>query len=603
MTKRILSVFLFLVLPLVFLVHCQNEDFEDQKSAISRAASGEIQREEKIYSKATIEDDFDGNSVILVMDKKTGGMNKRHNVNFFGSFEKVYVEDLTEITVDVKKALINEEKFHQILMIKLPTDSKENVLNVIQKLEKIEGVLYAGPNYFLYPGAEPDDPDYESGRQWGLNGTYGIQAPAAWDITLGSNDAIVGVRVGIIDTGIAPHPDLNANLVKGRNFVAGGNVDDTNDTQGHGTHCAGIVGAVGNNNTGVSGVCWNVNLVPLKISNTNTGSSSTTDSVIAAIKYAENSNIPILNLSWWNFANDINLKTAIANYSGLFVCIAGNGNTDIDQNPNYPGSFSGDNIITVGAIDSNGNRRSTSNWGAKSVDLFAPGGSIYSTSHTGSYVTMSGTSMAAPHVAGVAALIFSLHPWMSGAELKYALRYGVDDLKETGLCSTNGKINAAIAVTYISTVGSMNIYFNGSQLKTVQGATVGRIHLGKFYLFRNNTWAIVEMRGALSNPINNFDPNDFPDHVEWELVPVAITNYLRKAQIEYIYPMNLRVYVPLSRNPDEYHYWHHSILPEITSTCSIVVNGGGRSYIDETLSQDDQRKIRIRNTYGTLPEI
>jgi subtilisin family serine protease len=628
MTKRILSVFFFLLLPFAVFVQCQNEFSEKQNGVISRAASSETQREEKIYSDATIENDFDGSSVIVVMDKKTGGMNKRHDPNFFRGFEKEYVEDLTEITVDPKDALIDWEKFHQILMIKLPQDSKENILNVIRQLEKTEGILYAGPNYFWYPTAVPDDTYY--GSQWGLGESQGINAPAAWDITLGSNDAAVGVRVGIIDTGIAPHPDLNANLVAGKNFVAGGNADDTNDTDGHGTLCAGIAGGVGKNNTGISGVCWNVNLVPLKIGDTTTGNSSTSGSIIHAINYAKTSNIPILNFSWSSSDNDLGVRDAIACYSGLFVCPAGNGtnnngigkNNDNINTREYPADWTADrppayptltNLISVGSIDNNGSQSSFSNWGERTVDLFAPGGEILSTypeslydpsnpsTHPArGYYKTGGTSYAAPHVAGVAALIYSLHPWMGGKELKTALRASVDDLPQTGLCSTNGKINAYKAVNYIPIVGSMNIRFNGPNLRTVQGTTVGTIPLGKFHLFTNNKWAIVEMGGALSTPINNFGPNDIPVYVNWEPVPPAITNYLRQAGVGRISPMFLRVYVPLSRNSNEYQYWNHSIMPIITSTGSTVVNDVGRAYIDETLLPTDQRKIRIQNAYGTL---
>jgi hypothetical protein len=606
MSKKILSVFLFLLLPLVFLVHCQLEDTEKQNSAISRAASSEIQREEKIYSNATIEDDFDGSSVIVVMDKKTGGMNKRHDPSFFRSFEKEYVEDLTEVTVDPKDSLIDWEKFHQILMIKLPQDSKENVLDVIQQLEKTEGVLYAGPNYFWYPGAVPDDTYY--GSQWGLGGPQGIKAPDAWDITLGSND----VRVGIIDTGIAPHPDLNANLVAGRNFVAGDNENDTGDTgphAGHGTHVAGIVGAVGNNYTGISGVCWNVKLVPLKISGTTPGTGTTTAYVINAIKYAGINYIPILNFSWWGFGNDQGFRNAIANYSGLFVCIAGNGTNgvnsigkDNDKAREYPADWTATrsgypaltNLISVGSIDSNGSRSSFSNWGATTVDLFAPGGDIYSTSYTGSYVYMSGTSMAAPHVAGVAALVKSLHPWMTGAELKIALRNSVDPLSQSGLCSTNGKINAYTAVNHIPIVGSMNINFNYY--------APAEIHLGKFHLFMNGTWALVEMAGVLLYPIDNLQAIDIPVYVKWDPVPAAITNYLRQAGIGTMYPPVIyQVYVPLSNSNNFGNgYWINPVTSTITSTSSTVVNEGGRFYMYETLPPNVPRKVRIRDAYGEL---
>ena len=160
----------------------------------------------------TIDQDFDGSSVLVVMDRSVGGINIQHDERFFGDFEKEYVKDLTVIELDDKgelPELLDAENFHQILLIKLPRDSKENILNVIHQLEKIGGIKYAGPNFFLYPDTTPNDPGF--GSQWGLGPAPGIQAPAAWDITTGSSS----VRVGIIDTGIASHPDLNANLVAG----------------------------------------------------------------------------------------------------------------------------------------------------------------------------------------------------------------------------------------------------------------------------------------------------------------------------------------------------------------------------------------------------
>jgi len=225
MKKCILTILTLFVLTLssFLLVSAQQERFE-----------------EKVYSKATINDDFDGGSVLVVMDKNVGGINKVHKESFFGIFPKEYVNDLTALTVDIEEAFIDEENFRQILQIKLPENSKEYALNVIRQLEKIDGITYAGPNYAFYAGVTiPNDPDF--GLQWGMTT---IKAPEAWDTTRGSNM----VRVGIMDTGIASHSDLNANLVSGWSFDNGG----TNDSNGHGTYIAGIVGAVGNNGFQIS---------------------------------------------------------------------------------------------------------------------------------------------------------------------------------------------------------------------------------------------------------------------------------------------------------------------------------------------------------------
>jgi len=346
------------------------------------------QHEAKIYCNATIEDDFDGSTVLVVMDKHAGGINKKHEDGFFGNFEKVYVKDITAIEGDVKNTLIVEDRFRQILEIKLPFDSKENVLSVIRELEQIEGILYAGPNCHYYPCNEPNDYYYEEGDQWGLNGTYGIGAPTAWYNTVGSHD----VKVGIIDTGIASFQMDLYNPSGYGNRVAGWNCVDENhyadDADGHGTAMAGVCGAMGNNTIGVTGVNWNVSLVPLKIDYPYIDPSypgiytPTSDSgkVIRAITFAIQNNISILNLSWGGSAlssfNDIALQNAISSFYGLFICAAGNGKSGIgfntDLTPNYPSCFPLDNIISVGAIGSNGNRTSFSNYGIQTVDLFHP---------------------------------------------------------------------------------------------------------------------------------------------------------------------------------------------------------------------------------------
>jgi len=419
MKKCVLTIFTFFVLALssFLVVLAQQEGFE-----------------EIIYSYATINDDYDGGSVLVVMDKNTGGINKVHKESFFGNFPKEYVKDLTELTIDIKEALIDEENFRQILQIKLPENSKENALNVIRQLEKINGIKYAGPNYAYYTIATvPNDPDF--GLQWGLTN---IKAPEAWDITQGSNN----VRVGIMDTGIASHSDLNANLVSGWSF----NNSGTEDSHGHGTHIAGIVGAVGNNNEGISGVNWNISLVPLKIANDAT---SYVADAISAINYAKNNNIPILNYSWGGSYNDTTLFNAIKGYSGLFVCAAGNDNQNINTSPVYPASWSWSNIITVGASDIYDNRAWFSNFSATAVDLFAPGDSIYSTRYLGGYRYGDGTSYAAPFVAGVAALIKS-HTNMHTPQIKAIILNNVTPKSSlNGMCRTKGILNAhqALALT------------------------------------------------------------------------------------------------------------------------------------------------------------
>ena len=442
MKKSILSILSLLLIASLFLFVGSHR---------TGAANDSEKFEEKIYSDATIDADFDGSSVLLVMDKSAGGINKVHDENFFGDFPKEYIRDLTEVTVDINEALIDWEEFRQILQIKLPEDSKENVLNVIRQLEKIEGIQYAGPDYFWYPDATTPN-DIYFGNQWGLSK---INAPQAWDITKGSS-----VKVGIIDTGIASHSDLNANLVAGWNFVSNNNV--TSDTDGHGTHVAGIVGAVGNNSTGISGVNWVISLVPMKIDFIDPSSGKTTSSssiVINAINYAKNNAITILNFSWGGFPNDSAFLNAINGYSGLFVCSAGNGDNngngyDIGISKYYPASWSssGNRIITVGATNTSDARTTFSNFSATVVDLFAPGDSILSTVKGGGYEYWYGTSMAAPHVTGVAALMKTTSFYLDGKSLKKIINNTAEPVAGlNGYSVTGGILDANAALNYIVT--------------------------------------------------------------------------------------------------------------------------------------------------------
>jgi len=303
---------------------------------------------------------------------------------------------------------------------------RESVLNAIIELESAPGIRYVEPNYYFFPGAISRDPYFNS--MWGLNGTHGIRASQAWWIATGSSN----IRVGVIDSGIARHANLNANLLPGRNFYPSANAIqrlNTHDTDGHGTHVAGTIGAVGNNGIGTTGVAWNVGLVPMKVDIPNDPQRRWSgQAVINAINHATNlwnttQRIHILNFSGWNFSNSNILRSSIANFPGLFICIAGNGNgtnINLDASPNFPGSFNISNSITVGSINSSGYRSSFSNFGSTAVHVFAPGNSIKSTLHGNSIIGrtsglpanaqhthLSGTSMAAPHVAGIAALMMS----------------------------------------------------------------------------------------------------------------------------------------------------------------------------------------------------
>ncbi len=285
------------------------------------------------------------------------------------------------------------------------------------------------PNYEMRAGAvTPNDPDF--GQLWGLSSARGIDAPRAWELSTGSSDVVVAV----IDTGIDyNHPDLNENMWRNPGEVAGNGVDDdgngiVDDVYGynamaengnpmddnlHGTHCAGTIGGVGNNRIGVAGVNHRVKLMALKFLD-NKGSGSLSNA-IKAIDYAIASkrkhNIArlVLSNSWGGGGYSQALYDAIdrARAAGIvFVAAAGNEANDNDASPAYPGSYDLSNVVSVAAIDRDGNLAGFSNFGTTTVDIAAPGVSIYSTAPNGGYATLSGTSMATPHVSGALALLW-----------------------------------------------------------------------------------------------------------------------------------------------------------------------------------------------------
>ncbi len=304
------------------------------------------------------------------------------------------------------------------------------------------------------------------GAQWWIEST---KIDQIWDTTTGSNAVIVA----ILDTGIDhTHPDLASNIWKNEAEIAANNIDDdrngyiddvngydfgdgdpdTSDNNGHGTHVAGIIGAVGNNKLGTAGTNWNVSLMTLKVFN---HSNYTTDSeIIEGVYYAILKGAHILNASLGGPGASKALAAAISDAGDagmLVVAAAGNGGDDEigDNNdffPDYPSSYDFPNIISVGASDLSGYRAKFSNFGIASVDLVAPGTDIISTYTNNQYASISGTSQAAPIVAGVAALFKSINSQFSALQIKDLILNNTDKDPALGaLFSSAGRLNALAA--------------------------------------------------------------------------------------------------------------------------------------------------------------
>jgi len=346
-------------------------------------------------------------------------------------------------------------------------------------------VEYAEPNYIVRKAILPNDTDFNV--QWGLNnigqsidGITGISdsdidAPEAWDIHTGDGVVVVAV----IDTGIDyNHPDLSENIwinpdeiIDGIDNDGNGYVDDIrgwdfayydndpmdDDIDSHGTHVAGIIGGVGNNGIGISGVVWRVRLMPIKV--LDSSGFGTISDVVAGIEYAIKKGVKVINASYTYPQACIKTSPSQAERDAikaagdvgiLFIVSAGNYGCNNDIYPFYPASHLLPNIISVAASDQKDNKPSWSNYGAYSVDVAAPGMNIYSTTRTelGGYGYLSGSSMAAPFVSGLAALIASNYPDYTYQEIKAVILASVDiKASMDDKLISGGRINAFSALS------------------------------------------------------------------------------------------------------------------------------------------------------------
>ncbi|MBN1167953.1 MAG: S8 family serine peptidase [Methanospirillaceae archaeon] len=342
-----------------------------------------------------------------------------------------------------------------------------SVPQAVSRYEQQPGVVYAEPNYYVYAAVLPNDPDFT--LQWGLsntgqiiNGIPGmrgcdVSAPDAWDISTGSKEQVV---IALLDSGVdLTHPDLIPNLwtdpLRGTH---GYDVIDNDyipmDLNGHGTHCAGIIGAVGNNQLGVCGINWETRIMTVRF--LNGGGAGTISGVLSAITWAQENDAEIISCSFVTDSYSQALYDTISSSPLLFICAAGNNHCNIDATPYYPASFTCPNIISVGSINNQGTLAPSSNYGIISVDLAAPGVDIYSTTlqTAGSgYTYMSGTSMAVPFVSGSVAILKAICPDCSNQKITDAICNTVDTSPDlVGYTKTGGRLNLSKAVTALGPV-------------------------------------------------------------------------------------------------------------------------------------------------------
>jgi serine protease len=368
-----------------------------------------------------------------------------------------------ENAIGIQRLILNEQytaaaaRSDYDLLLDSEEQLKLDTLMAIKELNQRSDVVYAQPNYNYQASAVPNDTHY--GNQWHYSQ---INLPEAWDITTGENSVIVSV----IDTGVLlDHPDLSGQLVAGYDFISdaenandGGGIDNNPDDAGdevqngvssfHGTHVAGTVAASTNNSSGVAGVAWNVRVMPVRVLGKQGGY---TDDIIQGILYSaglqnNSGTLPtqradVINMSLGGTYPDqatLDAITAARNAGVIIIAAAGNENT---SQLSYPASYSG--VVSVSAVDQSRTRAPYSNYGT-GIDVAAPGGNtqadvdgdgkpdgVYSTLGDDSsgtthytYNFYQGTSMAAPHVAGVAALMKSVYPELTPAEFDSMLSSG-----------------------------------------------------------------------------------------------------------------------------------------------------------------------------------
>ncbi|WP_199609699.1 S8 family serine peptidase [Flocculibacter collagenilyticus] len=406
----------------------------------------------------TKEPAFKSDSIIVVYKDNASALQKREARQLvLGK-----ISDLNKDEIDDKFRNINGGRMANYKL------SGISAKDAIAKLKNHPAVKYAEPDYIVKAQVTPNDPSYDS--LWGLHneGQTGgtadadIDAPEAWEISTGSSDVIVAV----IDTGVDySHPDLAANMWVNPGEIAGdgldndgnGYIDDVHginainssgdpmDDNAHGTHVAGTIGAVGNNNEGVVGVNHEVSIIGCKFLD-GAGSGSTSDA-IECLNYMvtlKNSgvNVRLTNNSWGGGGSSQAMQDAIsANEAAdiLFIAAAGNSSVDNDSSPHYPSSYENEGVLSVASTTHTDSMSSFSNYGLTSTDLGAPGSSILSTVPGGGYDSFSGTSMATPHVAGAAALVLSVNPDLTHLELKDILMTSGDDNAAMNGTTVSGK--------------------------------------------------------------------------------------------------------------------------------------------------------------------
>lgn len=468
------------------------------------------------------------------------------------------------------KSIIPEDK---LVVIKRPVmESSEYVIETLSKNPLVE---YIEPNFIYRISRTPNEPDLLN--LWGLSnlgqvirdespGVKGIDIDAlhAWDIETGSDQVLIAV----IDTGIDyTHPDLVENIwtnqaekngvpdidddnngyiddIHGFNFVDDVKpTPDIADDHSHGTHVSGTIGARGDNSLGVVGVNWKASIMAVKFLDKD--GSGSLESAIKSIDYAVKNGAKVISNSWGGFGFSLALKEAIERShtaGALFIAAAGNDGRNNDSYPYYPASFDVANVISVAAIDNKGELAYFSNFGKITVHLAAPGVNIFSTTPKEEYGYKNGTSMATPHVSGVAALVWAHEPNLTNMEVRNRIFSTVTKLPGLkGEVKTVGMLNAYQALMNIMPPPDMNDpinwastpiafssehpylpYANVSFEVRVSGAREIALYLAKFETEESyDTVSLYDEKGKLIGELSGLLTDSYSEIIKGDYVKLV----------------------------------------------------------------------------------
>lgn len=428
-----------------------------------------------------------------------------------------------------------------LALVHVPAGTKESALATYSG---DPSVRYCEPDYTVFFSTTPDDPEFP--ELWGLHNVgqaidgypgqddADIDAPEAWDTWTGDQ----AFRIAVIDTGVDySHDDLADNIWtnpgeipdNGLDDDGNGYIDDVHgydfgdqdpdpmDEDGHGTHIAGTIGAIGDNGTGVTGVNWHCSIVPLKIDG---GSAAFMSAAVAAVQYCIDNHIPVSSNSWSGpYSQALYDVIEAARSAGhLFVASTGNFalNEDVTDTPSYPSGFDLENVISVAAADNAGIPAAYTNWGAERVDLGAPGDGVWSTAPDNAYAYRSGTSMAVPHVAGVAALVWSQFPGLPWKTVRGAILDTVArDGSFSGITTTGGMLNAFNAVARLNDDCNSNSVADGSEIASGTAADCdGNAIPDSCEWLDCNSNGILDACDVLSGLAQDCNDNAVPDQCE-----------------------------------------------------------------------------------------